>query len=383
MSVRRRNRLLGGLMLLLGMTMCHPAQELPPGVQMPNVLFLYSFNDTFPWEWRFKKGLHYALLHDVTASLRLYEETLDASRFEGEAYHKALKDFFKRKYAALPFSLVVAENGPASEFLLDYPGLWGDASRLVVDPCLRVKRRIRTNHTAALLSIPEEPAESLRQLIRVFHPRKVVVVGESKTEIARDVVHQLRTQVKKRFEGVEIDYLLDRPIRQLQNRLARLPEGTAVFYALIFEDGKGRHYTPYQAVQLLAQTSSAPIFSHWDSLLGSGIAGGYMISSEEEGKLIGQEVMRIVRGEKVHSIEKNRLPYRHIYDWRILKRYNFSPRNFPAGSIVLHKPTSVWERYRTEFFVLAIFLSIATTLVFCLATLRRSFLRRGGEPSDM
>ena len=36
----------------------------------------------------------------------------------------------------------------------------------------------------------------------------------------------------------------------------------------------------------------------------------------------------------------------YIFDWRQLKKWGFSEKDLPAGSIVLYKTTSVWEQYR-------------------------------------
>jgi len=97
----------------------------------------------------------------------------------------------------------------------------------------------------------------------------------------------------------------------------------------------------------LAAVANAPTNSIFVHQLGTGIVGGRLYPSEVVGKEGAQVAVRILHGEPASSFPPKlieRLPPR--YDWRALKRWNISEKLLPAGSTVLFREPTVWERDR-------------------------------------
>jgi C4-dicarboxylate-specific signal transduction histidine kinase len=93
--------------------------------------------------------------------------------------------------------------------------------------------------------------------------------------------------------------------------------------------------------------ANAPINSIFNHQLGLGIVGGRLYQSDQVGKVAGDVAVRILRGEPASSFPLtliDRLPPR--YDWRELQRWKINQHRLPAGSTVLFREPTVWDRYR-------------------------------------
>jgi hypothetical protein len=63
-------------------------------------------------------------------------------------------------------------------------------------------------------------------------------------------------------------------------RVATLPPRTIVIYANIFNDKTGRTFVPRDVGEMVAKSANASVFGLYDTLLGTGIIGGSMLSFE-------------------------------------------------------------------------------------------------------
>src|SRR5690606_32324105 len=85
----------------------------------------------------------------------------------------------------------------------------------------------------------------------------------------------------RKWEGqLDFIYLSDKSLEDMLAMVASAPAETIVLYLAVVSDITGRVYNPRDAAQMLSQTSAAPIFGIYDTLLGYGIAGGSLVSYE-------------------------------------------------------------------------------------------------------
>lgn len=62
----------------------------------------------------------------------------------------------------------------------------------------------------------------------------------------------------------------------------------------------------------LNSRSAVPIYSNWESLIGSGIVGGHLVSLVEMGKLVADIILSPHTAKPVVSV----VPMRNVYDGR-------------------------------------------------------------------
>ena len=300
-----------------------------------------------PWQKGFKKGLH-AHLKAYGKHIEIYEENFDAVRFPAKHNHELFTTYLSTKYAHMGLDLIVTENAPASHLFNNNPTHFKDIPHLFVSPSPKISDLLKTNKKNTILMVKGDLPEALDQLQHIFKPKRIVVIGETKTNIARQLVNEIIQHHTQMEPPIDIQYLLDLPTAQLLKKVSQLPADTVIFYTLIFQNATGKKNVPYKMAERIAKNASVPVFSHWDTLIGSGIAGGYMLSSQEVGKLAGKDIISILNHQPVKNSGQMQKRLKHIYDWGILKRFDISLKHIPNNSILLHKPGSTWEKYRWQ-----------------------------------
>jgi signal transduction histidine kinase len=169
---------------------------------------------------------------------------------------------------------------------------------------------------------------------------------------------------------LDVTYLIDLPMNELQERLRHLPSHSIVLYLSFFRDTLGRRFiNATEALPLITAASSAPVFGISDTYLGRGIVGGFVVSAEAQGKIAARDVLQILAGKPPQEIPVVHGPSFYLFDWRELRRWNLDESKLPAGSTVLFLPPTLWEQNKLTFGGLLIFASLLITYLL----LRRKF----------
>lgn len=118
------------------------------------------------------------------------------------------------------------------------------------------------------------PAGAIANILQVLPDtdRLFVVIGDSPIE--RGWAKALRQDVEPFASRLEVEWSDALGFAAIQDRVAELPPGSAVFYGLMFVDAEGTPHEEFQALAALKDASAAPMFGLFDSQLGSGIVGG-------------------------------------------------------------------------------------------------------------
>jgi signal transduction histidine kinase len=312
-----------------------------------NVLVLYPFQMLAPAQLEFHQGLQEAMQTRDHYWVDFAMEYLDLAHSAEGAYLDKLLGLLRSKYAIRRPDLIITYSDPSLRFLLKY--------RDELFPGVPVV--FAAEFEKFLPSLPRQPhlpgvyvrpdiADTL-QLALSLQPQtqKVVVVGGT-SKLDRIFLSWVQEALAPFQSQVEITYLTDQAMEELQERLGHLPPHAVVYYVTIYRDGKGREFIPRASLSLVAQAAKAPVYALWDTVLGDGIVGGSLISSHEQGRVAGELVARILNGEKPEDLPQVLAPNRLIFDWRQLRRWGISEAKLPPGSVVRFREPTLWEKYR-------------------------------------
>ena len=137
---------------------------------------------------------------------------------------------------------------------------------------------------------------------------------------------------------------------------------------------------------MVVEASNAPVFGVSDTYLGRGIVGGFVVSVEEQGKIAGRDILEILGGKSPQDIPVVYGPSSYLFDWRALRRWNLDENKLPAGSVVLFREPTLWERYKLPVLIgLLVLVSLALLVVYLLYRHHQLELARGapGQLSGM
>lgn len=291
--------------------------------------------------------------------LDYYSEFIDLARFPEPAYQSAFVDFLRLKYQGTRFDLVIAMGDAATELVAMHRTELFDDAPVVFQANNRTTRG-GPNSTGLIL---ERNFGATLPLIERLQPevRHVFVVSGA-ASADRAFEGQVRTQFRPYESRLTFTYLSGLATDDLERRLAALPQRSAVFYALVSEDGSGNRFHPLEYVDRVAAAATAPTYCWVDSAMGRGIVGGSMYSQRELTNRVAQRALRVLRGERADSIPTSVLDLNaDQVDWRQLQRWSIPEARLASGALVRFREPGIWGRYKL--YVLSVIFVLLTQFV--------------------
>jgi signal transduction histidine kinase len=183
---------------------------------------------------------------------------------------------------------------------------------------------------------------------------------------------------------VEVIDLTGRPIRELRQRIAALPDRSAILYTGVYSDGEGTYFPPADAVALLAEVANRPIVVTAETFIGRGAVGGFVITPTAIGEQAARLALRVLGGEAASSMPITMADVvRPIFDWRELQRWGVDPASLPPRSEIRFRNPTVWQQYRGPILAAAYALLAQAALIAWLLYERRHRLRSEAEAHDL
>ncbi|HSB70977.1 MAG TPA: PAS domain S-box protein [Candidatus Methylomirabilis sp.] len=335
-----------------------------------HILVLHAHEANVPIFERTDKGLSAALQSAGVPTQNLSFEYLDLRGNPDPEYRGRLVEVLRVKYHHRKLDLIITLFPEALDFVLNegrqlFPDVPIVALYLPagVGPPRMDRRIIR--HSVAFDMIG-----TLESALALVPNAKRVYVVSGTHELDRQYEDQARRDFKKWEDRLEFRYLSHMPLEEMLATASSAPPGTIIFFVSTIADITGKTYTSRDVVQRLSQTSTAPVFGLYDSLLGYGIAGGSLASFEDTGAQAGRLAQQILAGPK--GLETTPpvldIPPVPMFDWRQLKRWNLSVDAVPPGSILINREYTLWEQYHWQILVvLALITAQALTILVLLA----------------
>jgi signal transduction histidine kinase len=310
--------------------------------------------------------------------LDYYSEFIDLSRFPDPSHPILIANFLRQKYRGVRFDLVIAMQDVAVQFLKENRDSLFPDSPVVYLANDRRTASVGANSTGL---IQERKFTGTVALIEKLQPdaRTVfVIAGAAAGDKAYE--DEMRSQMQSFNSRLKVNYLSGLATDELERRLARLPERSAVYYLRVTEDGAGNKYHPLEYIDRVAAAANAPTYCWVDSALDHGIVGGSLYSQLEAIRRTGQLALRVLGGEKADSIDTSAIDLNSDQvDWRQLRRWGIDEARVPARTIVNFRDPSIWDRYKRYILGALALLVLQAGLIAALLIQRRELRRSQGS----
>lgn len=359
---------------MLGILLC--AFMCPAGAAQTNakkVLVLFSF---FERSHTSLDLMESSLRAHVPGPVDFYVAYLENPRFEEEPYRESLAETLRRGYSGEKLDLVMTASEPALQFAVQYrdrmfPGVpivfWAISSALADQKMPGVTGVATTAGTHETIDL------ALR-----LHPdatAMAVITGNSQIEkvwlagVQQELSHY-RDKVK------EID-IIGPPGPEMLKKIAALPPHTVALFQLFPQDSTLRQINSWAV--LAATTRRLPTYSIFQTLaLDRGGIGGAYYDSAEDSAVAGELGARVLSGERPDAIPVVHLSDLQVkLDWRQLRRWHIPESALPAGSMILYREPTLWERDRS--YIIAAIVLILTQALLIAALLWQRARKRKAE----
>ena len=283
------------------------------------------------------------------------------------SYLKNFVDFLRHKYSQPKIDVVVGVDDEATDILLKYgdelfPGV--PVVFLTAERKTLQRDSLKPNMTSLLwgLDIRGTVNIILKTLPKIR--QTLIITGSSfgdraAQKLARKTLHGYKNRL-------EIKYLPEISIKNLKQKVAQLPEHSAILYIVFSRDSEGETFVPREILSDISRKANAPTFGIIDPYLGFGIVGGSLLSAEIQGRRCAEISLRILGGNSPLDIVPERTRNALMFDARQLKRWGISEATLPPDSILRYRKLSVWQQYRWQAIGLIAFGLIQTLIIILL-----------------
>ena len=308
------------------------------------MLVLYSTNQDAPMADAGDRELPRILEQGLQEDVEYFAEYIDQGRFPDPEYQAALSDFLRVKYRGHQIDLIIPIQAAAVQFVNQRRNeLFPDTP--VVFLTLSSPTAHLANSTGVIADL--DLAGTLALAVELQPDIRNVFVVSGASGPGREYARLARAQLQPFERRLEITYLSGLATKDLEARLATLPERSIVYYLVVYQDGAGEAFGPKAYSERVASVARAPTYTWSDAVMGLGLVGGSLLDRQAMMEAVGQLAVRVLRGERADSIPTSS-PSLNVsqVDWRQLRRWGISEARVPAGTLVRFKEFSAWERYR-------------------------------------
>lgn len=327
------------------------------------VLLINSLNQDMPWQKKIEAGLQ-AELKKKGSDFNLFVENMDVGRFSPIQQKKIMELYLQQKYQNKKIDIIITRGVPASLLLSELNSLFNGIPRIHLTPGAKFK--MPEDQTGIIIRTKLNYKKATQAAVNLTEPKKIIIILDSKNDMGVNFHRRIMPVINNNFSHLTIEKWFDVPTEELINKVNNASSDSIILFLPIFRSYNGTVLNPYQFIKLLTTTSPVPIFSYWDSLLGSGIVGGYLLSGQELGKKTAESIISFHEHKLSKPVNSEALNG-YYYDWRQLDKFNISQSKLPKNSTFYFYTPSYFEKNQTLIYsAIAIIIMLTGFLAFVL-----------------
>lgn len=222
-------------------------------------------------------------------------------------------------------------------------------------------------------SVAVDPAATIEIALKLQPDAKRIVVVGGSSEFDHAEIRRTTDRLAPLRERLDIQFMADMPLEEMERRLAAVPRDSIVFHLPIQRVPSGENLRPLEFAVQLAKVASAPSYSNYDTVVGVGLIGGATANWAGQKDMIGRIARELLSGEprQASLVMHPPVPPVCMVDWRQLKHWNIPVDRLPQGCDVRFREPTLWEQFHREVLVIIAVVLIQTALIVALILQRR------------
>jgi signal transduction histidine kinase len=331
-----------------------------------NILVLHMEGPRLPVNIVAAKAIQETIGQDLR--YQIFDDYIEETRLEID--FQTLAERIRQKYAGQHIDLLLTVGPRPFSFLLQYgEQLFPSVPIVFSEVDLRFyPPKLPPNVTGVRGSFVPNFSRTVDLIMRLQPDTHEIfyIGGSTSNELL------LRNEAKGEFKPyagrVAFTYLTDLPFALLLDRIGQLPSHSAILFSTFFRDSSGQTYLTANVCPSIVASSSAPVYSIFDTVIGCGIVGGSLFQVEASARQAAKLALRILQGETVANLPIEPGPPNQVFvDWRQLQKWHIPEDRLPPGTVVMYRQPSVWEAHKTLLLGVAALLVLQSALIVLLA----------------
>ena len=305
--------------------------------------------------------------------ITFHEAYLENPPRDAESYWASQADTLRRRYSGLKLDVLVVNGPSALEFALAYRDTVFPGVPIAVTGLGAQQFAGKTWPGVTGLTTPVGLGETIDLALRL-HPdtTTVAVIAPREDPFWLAATH---TELLRYRNRIKEAYFYGPASRELFEKVTALPDHTIVLFHLAAAPSG---QPPLAGLDLLdAIAARMPTYSAWRTLcLGHGCIGGAFDDTTKQIVQLAGITARLLAGERPETIPiVNAANLTVQVDWRALQRWHIPESSLPAGSEVLYREPSLWQRGR-RYFILGLAVIMLQSVLFVALFWQRAQKRK-------
>ncbi|MFA8434888.1 MAG: ABC transporter substrate binding protein [Marinifilaceae bacterium] len=336
------------------------------------VLVLHSYHQGLEWTDSISKGIQ-CVFAPLEKEVEVYFEYLDSKRIFKDSFSENFKILFEHSLKDIRFHVVIVADNNALKFVVDNRELYFKNLPIVFCGINNFKESHLRGETGITGVVENTDLEGTLKLMKKIHPlrkRILVINDQTTTGLAnKKLFADLLPHWDKKYP---IEYLDEFAVEDLIKRLQELPPEYMVYLLSLNRDSNQNYFSYADAIQIVSQNTTVPVYGSWSFYVGKGITGGVITSGFDQGHIAAEVALKILRGTSVSTIPVIwDCPTRVVFDYNLISAFGIDLGDLPENAIIINQPPSFLQKYYMEFFLIFCFSLLVILFLIIVMQIRR------------
>ena len=372
---------LGLILLLTVQLLCArmPVVAAQPDDAADRILVINSQPYTTEWFNSLNERFVEEINRLQSSELKISYEYIDGNIANDPVVAATVIEFLKHKYQWRQFRLIIAVMPSGCKFLLEHGDKFAQGiPQLYVLPSPQQVEKISSRPNMGIVQSTGNAILGTLHNIKTLLPNVrhlYVVAGVGADD--REYTERTRRYLEREKLFDRVTYLNGLGTTDLVHALSAAPKDSAVMMLTYVANSQGQPVTTAQVLKTVTPLLHIPVFSFYDTVLGTGIVGGNLTSTEAYGETMANVAARMLAGEsRFISLTAST---RYMYDWRQLQRWEIPESRLPADRQIRFVEYTLWDRYRWQIVGAVLLFVLQAALIATLLHYRQRQLQLAQE----
>jgi signal transduction histidine kinase len=346
--------------------------------QRPRILIIVESDSRLPLARALLRGVETELGPEFTTRSEIYVEYLDMLRFNRPKELELNRAFLTERYGSIKLSAVAVLGVNALAFVIEnrdaiapgVPIVFGGFADAVLKKVIS-DGVISPDLSGVISTYDFRPTLDLALTLQPDAPEIVIISGSADSD--RQLRAVTEKVVRERYGGKPVRLLPEASADAYLAEARSLDPNSIVLLLSVSLDAEGRRFLPVQFATALAEASAAPVWTFYETQVGSGPVGGVVEDLEATGREIGAMLRTAVAHSPLPApIKMLAVP---TVDWRAVQRHGLDLAALPENARVWFYEPTFWERNRVWIATVSTIVLAQTATILGLLFQRRRYFQ--------
>jgi signal transduction histidine kinase len=332
------------------------------------ILVLHSYHSEMPWVKLEEQGIKSVLQQEK--QVLLFFDYMDTKYNISPDYLASLYQFYEQKYKGKKFDAVIVTDDAAYEFAIAYQQELFPLTPIIFCGVNDFNEANIKDKEWVTGIVEDIDIKSTIDAALAIQPqvRKIVVINDE-TVVGKANKKLLENIMPDFKERVQFVFLEKVAMSEVVEQVAALSDDAIILLMTFNVDKNNTIFSYEESGELISAKSRVPIYCFWDFYLQHGMLGGKVTSGYNQGKAAGQMARNIVfdgtKAADMPVIKESIQQY--MFDFNALRKAGIKEERLPEGSVIVNKPVTFYETYKSLVWLLMVSFVVLLFLVTVLA----------------